>query len=137
MLAGCGGGGGIPAPVVPPRAALTLNVGRSARHPAILIDEHGTTLYVSQREHRDPSSCNAQCLSVWPLVLLQPGVTPSASNQQIGSGLVGSTTVPQGRAVTYNGYVLHTFVGDESPGDTSGQGVDGWSTIDPSGKPTG
>ena len=38
--------------------------------------------------------------------------------------MVGTTTRSDGKKqVTYNGHPLYTFIGDSSPGDTSGQGV--------------
>lgn len=40
--------------------------------------------------------------------------------------------------VTYGGWPLYHFAGDEAPGDTNGQGVnDVWFVVDPSGEAVG
>jgi len=60
----------------------------------------------------------------------------------VGSGAkrsdIATTARPDGkRQLTYNGHPLYTFVNDEKPGDTSGEGINAfggsWFAISPAG----
>jgi len=138
VLASCSGGH--PAatkPVVAATNHVILRVGATATRASVLIDQHGDTLYVSKNEAAGRQSCTGQCLQVWPLVLLRPGGTAVAGSPTVAQSSVTTIRVADGRAVAYHGYLLHTYVGDPSPGGDAGQGVGGeWSTITPAGRPT-
>jgi predicted lipoprotein with Yx(FWY)xxD motif len=122
---------------VAPAKLVTLRVGATATHPAVLIDQRGRTLYVSRLETAGQQSCTGSCLQVWPLVLLQPNGSVAAGAPALDRALITTVPVADGKAVAYHGYLLHTYVGDPSAGGDAGQGVGGeWSTITPAGRPT-
>jgi predicted lipoprotein with Yx(FWY)xxD motif len=138
LATGCSGGA--PAatkPVVAPVGHVILRVGATRTQPAVLIDQRGDTLYVSSREAANRQSCTGQCLQVWPLVLLRRGGSADAGADAIARTAITTVPVTGGDAVAYHGFLLHTYVGDPSPGGDAGQGVNGqWSTITPAGRRT-
>jgi predicted lipoprotein with Yx(FWY)xxD motif len=124
-------------PVVSPTRNVVLRVGATATQRSVLIDQRGDTLYVSRHEAAGRQTCTGQCLQVWPLVLLQRSGTVTVGAATLSQSAVTTVPVPDGRAVAYHGYLLHTYVGDPSPGGNAGQGVGGeWSTITQAGRPT-
>jgi predicted lipoprotein with Yx(FWY)xxD motif len=136
-LAACSSGGGSSQPTAPVNAAgpVALAVGGANGQPAILVDGTGAAVYVNRTEAGGQSECDKDCLRVWPLVLVAPGQQPRAG-ERVSAHLVSTIPVAAGRAVTYAGYPLHTYVGDVG-GAVSGEGIGGlWSTVTPSGKPT-
>jgi predicted lipoprotein with Yx(FWY)xxD motif len=101
-----------------------------------LIDGQGHTLYVSRDERGGRVGCTGQCLQVWPRVLVTPAATTAADKPASQTALTRVHT-PDGDALAYNGYLLHTYVGDRLPGDASGKGIGGvWSTITAQGVPS-
>jgi len=109
-----------------------------ANHPKygpILVDDKGMTVYLFVKDTGTASTCYAQCATFWPPVLTtgkpQAGVGVDAS-------LLGATTRTDGKVeVTYAGHPLYYFATDKAPGDTTGQGVNGfgdlWWVVKPSG----
>jgi predicted lipoprotein with Yx(FWY)xxD motif len=136
LATACGGGGSSPAgPVVPPAANVILRVGATAARPSVLIDEKGRTLYVSRLEANGQQHCTGKCLQVWPLVLLSAHGRAGSGNASIKPSDITVATVPEGRAVAFRGHLLHSYVGDTSPGANAGEGAGGeWSTITPGGR---
>ena len=92
-----------------------------------LVDGKGRTLYLFQKDKRKKSRCSGACASEWP-PLLTSG-KPKASGLARKS-LLGTTKRKDGtKQVTYKGHPLYTFVGDKAPGDTTGQGSDGFGAL--------
>lgn len=70
------------------------------------------------------STCNGACASVWP-PLTTNGKPTAASG--VSAAKLGTTKRSDGRTeVTYNGHPLYTFAGDSAPGQTTGQGNQGF-----------
>jgi predicted lipoprotein with Yx(FWY)xxD motif len=95
----------------------------------------GRTLYLFEKDNGSNSSCYESCASVWPPLVTkgapQPGTGVSAS-------LLGTTTRSDGTSeVTYNGHPLYFYLGDSSPGQTGGQGLNQfgalWFVVSPAG----
>jgi predicted lipoprotein with Yx(FWY)xxD motif len=131
-LASCGGGSdNKPIASAPPKTAsgqpATVGVENS-NLGKILDNGQGRTLYLFQADTGTTSNCSGACATEWPpLTSTKPTVGKGAS-----ASMVGTTKRSDGKTqVTYNGHPLYTFAGDNSPGDTSGQGVNAFGGLCP------
>ncbi|HSS94671.1 MAG TPA: hypothetical protein VLR46_11870 [Candidatus Dormibacteraeota bacterium] len=113
----------------------TIAVATNAKLGQILVDGKGMTVYLFVADTGTSSTCYSSCAQLWPPVLTtgapQTGTGATAS-------LLGTTTRTDGKVeVTYAGHPLYYFVQDKQPGDTTGQGVNGfgglWWVLTPSG----
>ncbi|HEX6652274.1 MAG TPA: hypothetical protein VF072_05990 [Thermoleophilaceae bacterium] len=101
-----------------------------------LVDANGRALYLWDADHGSKSTCSGACAQAWPP--LTTNATPKASGAAKAS-LLGTTKRTDGsREVTYAGHPLYYFAGDTQPGQTTGQGSDGfgapWWVVTPAGK---
>jgi predicted lipoprotein with Yx(FWY)xxD motif len=101
-----------------------------------LVDSNGRALYLWDADRGSKSACSGACAQAWPP--LTTTATPKASGA-VKASLLGTTTRADGtREVTYAGHPLYTFAGDSAPGQTSGQGSDGfgapWWVVSPAGQ---
>ena len=121
-----------PSPVA---TGTTIAVASSAKLGQILVDGKGMTVYLFLADTGKDSTCYTSCAAIWPPVLTngapQAGTGANAS-------LLGTTTRTDGKIqVTCAGHPLYYFVNDKAPGDTTGQGVNGfgalWWVLSPSG----
>jgi predicted lipoprotein with Yx(FWY)xxD motif len=141
-IAGCGGGGNsVTASQPSTNAKATTSSGAvvGTRHGSIgtfLVDSQGRTLYLFEKDTGTMSTCSGECANDWP-----PSTT--SGNPKAGSGvkasLLGTTTRSDGsKQLTYAGHPLYRYAGDQSPGDTNGQGLNqfggGWDVVSPTGK---
>jgi predicted lipoprotein with Yx(FWY)xxD motif len=88
----------------------------------ILVNSHGRTLYLFEKDRNGKSACSGQCAVFWPPLITngKPRVTNGAR-----ASLIGTTKRADGRLqVTYNHHPLYTFVKDKKAGQTTGEGVD-------------
>jgi predicted lipoprotein with Yx(FWY)xxD motif len=146
-LAGCGSSGtsgasGTSAPTTATGQSAAPATGQSGAVDvgttnlgSVLVDSQGMTLYLFQADSGTTSACSGACATAWPP--LQANGQPTAGNGADGS-LLGTTQRSDGTAqVTYNGHPVYTFTSDQSPGDTSGQGVNAfgarWYAVSPAG----
>jgi predicted lipoprotein with Yx(FWY)xxD motif len=139
-LAACGGSGTTStASSGPPRTAdgtpATIGVANNGGLGKILVDSHGKTLYLFQRDSGTRSACSGACAAAWPPLRAshKPVVSSGANPSMV-------TTAPRSdgaRQVVYNGHPLYGFSGDKNPGDTNGQGVTAfggaWYAVSPAG----
>jgi predicted lipoprotein with Yx(FWY)xxD motif len=139
-VAACGGGtnnnatAAPAAPKAPDGKAATIGEATTSLGK-ILVDAQGRTIYLFQKDSGTKSTCSGACAAAWPPVRTNGKPT-------VGSGLtaasVGTTPRSDGKAqVTYNGHPLYLFQEDQKPGDTNGQGVNGfgaaWYVVSPAG----
>jgi predicted lipoprotein with Yx(FWY)xxD motif len=101
-----------------------------------LVDASGRTLYLWDADHGSKSTCSGACAQAWPP--LTTTATPKASGA-VKASLLGTTKRADGTSeVTYAGHPLYTFAGDTQPGQTTGQGSNGfgapWWVVTPAGK---
>jgi predicted lipoprotein with Yx(FWY)xxD motif len=101
-----------------------------------LVYANGRTLYLWDADHGSKSTCSGACAQAWPP--LTTTTTPKASGA-VKASLLGTTKRTDGtREVTYAGHPLYTFAGDTQPGQTTGQGSNGfgapWWVVTPAGK---
>lgn len=96
-----------------------------------LVDGEGMTVYLFAPDEAGESTCDDACAESWPPVL---GDDPDTGDG-VDEELVGTTTRDDGEVqVTYDGWPLYHFSGDEQPGEATGQGVnDAWFVIGPDG----
>jgi predicted lipoprotein with Yx(FWY)xxD motif len=139
QLAACGGSSPSTAASSPsPSEAATgmkIAVADNPKYGKILVDEKGMTVYLFVKDTGTQSTCYTQCAVFWPPVL-------TTGKPQAGAGadasLLGTTTRTDGTVeVTYAGHPLYYFQKDKAPGDTTGQGVNGfgdlWWVLNPKG----
>jgi predicted lipoprotein with Yx(FWY)xxD motif len=125
-------------PAPSPNAAAggsTIAVATNAKLGQILVDGKGMTVYLFVADTGTSSTCYSSCAQIWPPVLTTGA--PQAGTGATAS-LLGTTTRTDGKVeVTYAGHPLYYFVQDKQPGDTTGQGVNGfgglWWVLTPSG----
>jgi len=102
----------------------------------ILVDGQGRTLYLWVADKGGKSVCDGACAQAWPTVLTKGA--PKATGA-VKASLLGTTKRANGTTeVTYKGHPLYTFVEDHAPGDTTGQGSNGfgalWWVLSPAGQ---
>ena len=142
IAAGCGGGAAYGSavtsqPGAPPAASKPAKTV-ATRHTSlgnVLVDAHGRTLYLFEKDKGMTSTCTGTCASIWP-----PLTTTSKPIAGAGLSAVKLTVAKQpggGHEVTYAGHPLYTYAGDAQPGDTKGQGLDQfgaeWYVLSPDG----
>jgi predicted lipoprotein with Yx(FWY)xxD motif len=101
----------------------------------ILVDSHGKTLYLFEKDSGTKSTCSGGCATAWPP--LRASGKPTAGSGANAS-LIGTTPRSDGKPqVTYNGHPLYGYQGDSKAGDANGQGINGfgapWYVLSPSG----
>ena len=89
------------------------------RGVTVLTDAHGLTLYWFGPDTPTMSKCTGSCAAYWPPLLGSP---------QPGPGVTGKlgTISRGGRSVqaTYDGHPLYTYIGDNGPGQATGNNLD-------------
>ncbi|MEN3584261.1 SCO0930 family lipoprotein [Streptomyces sp. ZYX-F-203] len=104
----------------------------------IVVDEDGMTVYRFLKDEAWPepvSACTDECLEKWPVVA---PVDPDGTEGVVKEDLMTFTRPDGVEQQTVDCWPVYTFVGDEEPGDTNGQGVGGtWFVVAPDGKPVG
>jgi predicted lipoprotein with Yx(FWY)xxD motif len=114
-------------------AGVTIMVAESTRFGEILVDGDGKTLYAFSMDGHNLSNCLADCLNLWPPLVL-------SGEPVLGDGVdadkIGSAELEDGRLMlTYNGMPLYYYAFDNAPGDTNGQLVgDMWFVVSPQGE---
>jgi predicted lipoprotein with Yx(FWY)xxD motif len=114
----------------PTLALRTTGLGK------VLVDSKGRTLYMFGADTKNRSNCADACAGNWP-----PAKAPSKPT--VGKGVSKRKLKVIKRAdgtkqLSYAGHPLYGFVGDQKPGDVTGQGVDAfgglWHVVAASGK---
>lgn len=91
----------------------------------ILTTPSGSTLYYFTADQDGKFlACTGDCLSTWQPLLLAHGT--DLTGQGALPGALATIARPDGtRQVTYDGWPLYRFAGDDMPGDVKGQGIGG------------
>jgi predicted lipoprotein with Yx(FWY)xxD motif len=130
-VAACGSSGGnLNGSSAPPKTAngQSATVGVANENLGkILVDSQGRTLYLFQRDPGTESTCTGACAVDWPPLR-------ATGNPTVGGGANASVLATSARSdgtpqVTYNGHPLYRFSGDQSPNDTTGQGVNAFGGL--------
>ena len=107
----------------------------SSKLGKILVDGAGRTLYLWEADTGKASTCDGACASAWPPLTTtgKPMAGPGVSASKLGTIERSDGT----SEVTYNGHPLYRFSGDSAPGQTNGQGSNGfgaaWYVLAPAG----
>ena len=119
----------------PAATGAKVAVATNPKLGQILVDDKGMTLYLFVADKGTSSTCYSQCATIWP-----PLLTTGAPQAGTGAdqSMLGTSTRTDGKVeVTYAGHPLYYFFTDKVPGDTKGQGVNGfgglWWVVNPSG----
>jgi predicted lipoprotein with Yx(FWY)xxD motif len=127
--AACGSGGGnataatSPAKAAPTQSA-TVSLASAGALGKILVDSQGRTLYLFKKDTGTTSTCVGACVAVWPP--LRTTGRPTAGSGLTASKLGTSKRSDGNPQVIYNGHPLYLYAGDQKPGDTTGQGINGF-----------
>lgn len=95
----------------------------------VLVDGEGRTLYLFTSDSPGVSTCEGECLDVWP-----PVEGEAEASDGVDADLLGTIEREDGTVqATYSDWPLYYFASD-GPGDLGGQGVnDVWYVIDAEG----
>ena len=131
--AGSAGTGGS-SPAAGQAAHMTIST-RSGPAGTYLADGSGRAVYLWVADSAGKSHCAGACAGAWPPVTAT-GI-PSASGGVTAADLGVITRSDGTKQVTYHGHPLYYYAGDTAPGDTKGQGLNGfgakWWLVSPSG----
>ena len=95
----------------------------TAKYGTILVS--GKTVYILKSASK--VACTAQCLKIWPALLLSKGVTKPTAGAGVNAASLGTVRHRSGsRQVTYAGKPLYWFIGDTAPGQVHGNITDKW-----------
>jgi predicted lipoprotein with Yx(FWY)xxD motif len=84
----------------------------------VLTNANGFTLYSFAPDTPARSNCNGTCTAYWPPV---PGPVTATAGL---TGRLGTIKRSDGSAqAAYNGHPLYTYIGDASPGQAKGNGL--------------
>ena len=84
----------------------------------LLTNARGLTLYWFAPDTSTKSVCYGSCAAYWPPVTGTPSAGPGVT------GTLGTITRTGGMSqATYNGHPLYTYIGDNAPGQASGNNI--------------
>ena len=109
------------------RAVVTT---KSTKYGTILVTSSGRTLYLDVGDKPPHFACAGGCLQAWPE--LTTSGAPKAEGE-VEQSMLGTVKHGSSTQVTYHGHPLYTFVQDSSSNPTSGEGVNGFYVVSPSG----
>jgi len=113
--------------------SATVQTRKVGKLGTILVDSHGLTLYMFKPDKQKKVTCKGSCAVSWPPLKLKKGQKPTAGGST-KKKLLGM----DGRVVTYNRWPLYRYIGDQKPGQATGQAtnLNGglWYVLSPSGK---
>jgi predicted lipoprotein with Yx(FWY)xxD motif len=111
-------------------ASHTVVTTKQTSLGTILVTSSGKTLYLDIGDKPGHFACTGGCAAAWPI--LSTSGSPKAAGKAKASAL---GTIKHGKVtqVTYNGHALYTFTADTSSTPTSGEGVNGFYVVSPSG----
>jgi predicted lipoprotein with Yx(FWY)xxD motif len=138
ISAGCAGQGATSATTkaaTPSASAATVDVADTSLG-RILVDHAGRTLYLFDADAGDKSTCTRECAAAWPPLIARGKPTVGGTAR---AALVGASKRSDGtEQVTYNGHPLYLYIQDQSPGDTTGEGIvafgAAWYVLSPAGE---
>jgi predicted lipoprotein with Yx(FWY)xxD motif len=116
----------------PMMAGMTtvINLGTSSSLGQYLTASNGMTLYTYNNDTANTSNCSGSCATNWPPYTVQAGLNLAAVSGV--SGKMGTISRADGSIqVTYNGMPLYFWANDVKSGDTTGQGVSGFTVAKP------
>jgi predicted lipoprotein with Yx(FWY)xxD motif len=90
---------------------------------SVATGSDGLTLYAFMPDAQGAPTCTGECAANWPPVIVGDGATPTPGDG-IDASKLGTVANPEGGTqLTYGGWPLYYFGGDQAAGDTNGQGL--------------
>jgi predicted lipoprotein with Yx(FWY)xxD motif len=116
--------------------AAQIQLKKIGKLGKVLVNGHGQTLYLFEKDKGKTSKCYGGCAAGWPPALTSG--KPKAGNG-VSSSKLGTTKRKNGKLqVTYNGHPLYAYIGDSGPGKASGEGSNAfgakWYVVNAKGK---
>ena len=110
------------APAAP--AAVTIDAKTVPKLGNILVTSTGMTLYMFVPDKDAKVTCVSLCAATWPPVFIKAGAKATAGTGGVQQSMLGADPDPAGGSVvTYNGWPLYGYTGDQSPGQVTGQAI--------------
>jgi predicted lipoprotein with Yx(FWY)xxD motif len=109
----------------------TIGLGASAALGPILVGANGLTLYTHGADTATNVTCTGACATNWPPLFMTGSAAPTAASGVTGTIATFARADGMGTQVTYNGKPLYYWKNDKAPGDTTGQGVGGFTAATP------
>jgi predicted lipoprotein with Yx(FWY)xxD motif len=101
---------------------LVISTSKNPQFGTILVS--GTALYTLKAS---ANPCTAQCVKIWPEVLLPKGATKVKAGAGVNAAKLGTMKRAHGALqVTYGGKPLYRFAGDAAAGQVNGNITDTW-----------
>ena len=96
---------------------------------AYLVGSNGMTVYTSAADSANTSTCTGSCAAAWPPYTVDASVVSFAGGNGVRGAISAITRADGSKQLTYNGLPLYFWQGDKKPGDTTGNGVGGFSIV--------
>jgi len=135
VIAGCSSSGGEPgtspalvgqSPASAGAGGVTVGTATAPSLGTYLTGADGKTLYTFVGDGPNDSTCTGECATAWPPFTVAAGGQPTPGAGVTGK--LGTLTRADGTTqVSYDGLPLYYWQGDAKPGDTTGDGVSGFS----------
>lgn len=114
---------------------VTLNAADKEGLGQYLTDDEGMSLYLFEADSKMTSTCYDACAVAWPPLVMEG--EPQAG-EAVEPSLISTFERGDGTTqVAYDGWPLYYFAKDRSPGETSGQDIEGfgaeWYLVSPEG----
>jgi predicted lipoprotein with Yx(FWY)xxD motif len=106
-----------------------LGIGKTTLG-TVIVDGKGMTAYyyLPDVPNSGVSSCTGGCLVHWP------AITSKTATPVVDGVTAKVSVIPGSNQILINGRPIYTFAGDQSVGQTNGQGIGGvWYVISPAG----
>ena len=130
-----GGGSAASAASTASAAAGTVIKTASGTAGTYLTDGAGRAVYLWTADGKGKATCTGTCAGAWPPVPATGTVT--ATGGALASDLSTITRSDGSKQVAYDGHALYYFSRDSGPGQTNGQGSNGfgakWWLVAPAG----
>ena len=110
-------------------SAATVST-KSTSLGTILVTSSGKTIYLDTGDKSGHFACTGACAKAWPP--LSTSGKPKAAGK-VKASMLGTIKNGKVTQVTYNGHPLYTFASDTSGSPTSGEGVNGFFVVSPTG----
>lgn len=121
-------------------ATAFIKLGRVQNFGLFLTDGADRTLYATDNDKKDTSTCTDKCLQTWPpfIVRAAPQAAPAAQGSPAINGTLISTFMRADGTLQaeYDGRPLYYYSGDKNVGDVNGHNLGNvWHVLSPRGTP--
>jgi predicted lipoprotein with Yx(FWY)xxD motif len=120
-------------------ASVTIDAKPVPKLGSILVTSSGLTLYMFVPDKDVKVTCVSLCAATWPPVFITSGGKITAGTGVQQSMLKTDPDPAGGNVVTYDGWPLYGYTGDQAPGQVTGQAVNVngglWYVINTAGQP--